>query len=462
MSASLNHPSSQRALITFIKRLHLLIGLFVGPFIFVAALTGTLYVLSPQIESRLYQEQLTTPSVGQAVSLAQQVNAARHSLDRPLTLQAVRPAIGSGYTTRVLFADPQLDRYRLRAVFVDPMTLAIRGELASYGTSGILPFRIALDFLHSDLLLGPLGRNYSELAASWMWLTALGGTFMWWRSRKQGQRRAYRIDASRHRYPSLRRQHNLLGLAILLGLIFFSATGLTWSKWAGDNIGQWRQTLGWVTPSLVTALPETHSSTRNNGHTEHQHSQPDHLLHYSDTLFDEMIQTARVAGIDAAKIEIRPASDREKAWVIMEIDRSWPTQVDSIAINPNTLSIVSQAKFDDYPLVAKLIRWGIDAHMGILFGLPNQLLLAAFGIALSVLIGLGYRMWWKKSTPLLGRNDTLIGSFFMLSFSLKIGVAIVLSALSCALPLLGISLLALLAYEFFRFYPLAKTPIDNS
>lgn len=43
-----------------------------------------------------------------------------------------------------------------------------------YGTSGILPLRTWLDYLHRNLLLGDVGRVYSELAASWLWVTALG------------------------------------------------------------------------------------------------------------------------------------------------------------------------------------------------------------------------------------------------------------------------------------------------
>jgi uncharacterized iron-regulated membrane protein len=46
--------------------------------------------------------------------------------------------------------------------------------------------------------------------------------------------------------------------------------------------------------------------------------------------------------------------------------------------------------------MAKLTRWGVDFHMGILFGLANQLLLIAFGLALCVLIIWGYRMWWMR------------------------------------------------------------------
>lgn len=35
-----------------LRRLHFYIGLFVGPFIFFAALTGTLYVATPQLKMR--------------------------------------------------------------------------------------------------------------------------------------------------------------------------------------------------------------------------------------------------------------------------------------------------------------------------------------------------------------------------------------------------------------------------
>lgn len=41
----INSPSNARGVIMeFFRRLHFYIGLFVGPFIFIAALTGALYV----------------------------------------------------------------------------------------------------------------------------------------------------------------------------------------------------------------------------------------------------------------------------------------------------------------------------------------------------------------------------------------------------------------------------------
>ncbi|MEX0631366.1 PepSY domain-containing protein [Serratia ureilytica] len=75
-----------------------------------------------------------------------------------------------------------------------------------------------------------------------------------------------------------------------------------------------------------------------------------------------------------------PAERRGQSRTVTEVDRSWPTQVDAVAIAPQSFAVVDQVRFDTFPLIAKLTRWGIDAHMGILFGLPNQLLLAAFGL----------------------------------------------------------------------------------
>ncbi|MEU4932328.1 PepSY domain-containing protein [Streptomyces yokosukanensis] len=46
------------------------------------------------------------------------------------------------------------------------------------------------------------------------------------------------------------------------------------------------------------------------------------------------------------------------------------------------------------PVRAKLTRWGIDLHTGVLFGLVNQIALALLAFALILQIVWGYRMWW--------------------------------------------------------------------
>ena len=50
--------TSRAAWLNLLRRLHFYIGLFIGPFIFVAALTGTLYVATLQLENWLYHDAL--------------------------------------------------------------------------------------------------------------------------------------------------------------------------------------------------------------------------------------------------------------------------------------------------------------------------------------------------------------------------------------------------------------------
>ena len=425
----LNHKTARpNALLMLITRLHFYIGLFIGPFIFVAALTGTLYVLTPQIEHAMYKEALTTQSVGQSQPLAAQIAAAKQSLPKALTLFAVRPAPEKDDTTRIMFLDATTDS-GARAVFIDPVTLAVKGDMAVYGTSGILPFRMTLDFLHRQLLLGEFGRNYSELAASWLWIVALGGFFLWFKGGKKNKANV----ASRTPYLKTRKNHSQLGLVLLIGLLFFSATGLTWSKWAGGNISTVRQALGWYTPSPNMSLPNT-DATKN-----------------TDQLFDQILATARNAGIDANKIEIKPPRKANQAWFVREIDRSWPTQVDSVTINPTNMKVISRADFATFPIVAKLIRWGIDFHMGILFGVVNQVVLVFFGLGLCTMVVWGYMMWWRRRPAPGATSKPLLEAWNNLGAGTKVITLAIAIALGVSLPAMGVSLLCFLLIDLVRW-----------
>ena len=83
-------------------------------------------------------------------------------------------------------------------VFVDPYTRQVRGALTTYGEW--LPVRAWIDELHRNLHVGAFGRKYSELAASWLWVVALGGLVLWIarvRQRRQSARRLVVPDRSK-------------------------------------------------------------------------------------------------------------------------------------------------------------------------------------------------------------------------------------------------------------------------
>ncbi|MEQ9943179.1 PepSY-associated TM helix domain-containing protein [Pectobacterium aroidearum] len=469
---AVDNVSPRAAIVALFIRLHFYIGIFVGPFIFVAALTGTLYVLTPQIENRLYSHQLFTQSQGTPHPLADQIRAAQAGLvhHQDAKLLAIRPASAAGETTRVMFALPELGPSESRAIFIDPVSLENRGSEIVYGTSGILPFRTWLDYLHRGLLLGDIGRNYSELAASWLWVAALGGIVIWWSTRHVSsaakRRKLKNSQTTAAKTQRLRHWHATMGLSLVLGLLFFSATGLTWSQWAGSNISVARTALGWQTPSVKTQLPAPMShhdmmhghdmAMATDEHAEHHASMPmGDVDASSPTLFDEVLAAARHAGIDANKIEIRPATQPHRAWTVSEIDRAWPTQVDAVSINPDTLDVVDKTDFNTFPLAAKLTRWGVDAHMGVLFGLPNQLILAAFGLGLCAMIVWGYRMWWirrPKSRHSVNPVNTLTAAWLAVPVFQRVLIALITLLLAVSLPVMGISLLIFLLIDTVRWY----------
>ena len=531
-AAAVPPASAPSTLAAFIMRLHFYAGLFAAPFILVAAITGVLYVLTPQIENRLYADALYTAPGAVPRPLVEQIAVARGAVAADARVFAVRPAPGPDRTTRVMFSQQGLGEGEHRAIFIDPATLEIKGDLAVYGTSGTLPFRTALVHLHRDLMLGDVGRNYSELAASWLWFTALGGVILWVRRRRQqpaavparavtraaagaataaatgeagaasGAGGVAAAAAARgSRRDRLRRWHGMLGVWIAIGLFFLSATGLTWSRWAGERIDAARAQWGWVTPALSTDLRPGATADASGDHADHGHmtmtaavpepdpvpvpvaaaASPASASAESSALaasapippapsarwgadateampFDGVLHAARAAGIDAGEIEIRAPRKPDQAWVVREVDRAWPTQVDAVAIDGRDMAVVSRADFAGFPLVAKLIRWGIDAHMGILFGVMNQLIMAACGIALSVMIVLGYAMWWRRRPQAGAGVLTVTRAWRQLPRAQRWTAVTIAALLGWCLPLMGLSLLVFMLVDVLRWQLARRRP----
>ena len=100
-------------------------------------------------------------------------------------------------TPRILFAADGLQESESRAIFVDPVSGEVRGDMTVYGTSGALPLRTAIDHFHRGLGPGDVARLYSELAASWLGLVLLPGPAPWvvrWRpGRRTPARESTRI-----------------------------------------------------------------------------------------------------------------------------------------------------------------------------------------------------------------------------------------------------------------------------
>ncbi len=416
-----------------VLRLHFYAGVVVAPFLLVAALTGLLYAASFQAEKIVYDHELTVPAGDRALPVSEQVAAAREAHPDG-TIAAVRPSPEADATTRVMLSGiPGVDPGHTLAVFVDPYTGEVRGELEQYGSSGALPLRTWIDEFHRDLHLGESGRLYSEFAASWLWVIAGGGLVLWF-SRRRALRKV-RGTAGRRRTLGL---HGAVGAWAAIGFVFLSATGLTWSTYAGANIGDLRTSLGQETPSVSAAAGGEHE-----GHGPAAGPAGDAAHGVG---LDKVLAAARAEGLDDP-VEVVPPADETSAYVVRQVQRSWPEKQDSVAVDPATGEVTDVVRFADYPVLAKLTRWGIDLHTGSLFGLPNQIALMALASALVLLILWGYRMWWQRGRGSAFGRPVPRGAWQQVPPYVLVPLLALIAILGYFVPLLGLPLAVFLAVD---------------
>lgn len=189
-----NHPSPSRQTSRLLTRLHFFAGILCAPFILVAAVSGLLYAVAPTVEQVVYHDLLTATATDEhptAEAVSAQVEAAREKYP-DLALAGIRLG-DAGETTRVLFTDSELPESTLRAVFIDPYSGDVKGDSTQYGSSASLPLRQWISDGHRNLWLGENGRLYSELAASWLGVLAVGGVIVLWRRQRKGSGTGSRV-----------------------------------------------------------------------------------------------------------------------------------------------------------------------------------------------------------------------------------------------------------------------------
>jgi uncharacterized iron-regulated membrane protein len=404
--ASGRSPRNSRQTSRLLTRLHFFAGIICAPLILVAAVTGLFYAVAPTVEQVNNHDMLTAPEQhGVAVPVSEQVATAQETYP-DLALAGIRLG-DADETTRVLFNDPGLPESTLRVVFVDPYTGEITGDTTQYGSSAALPFRQWISDGHRNLWLGEPGRLYSETAASWLGVLAVGGVVILWRRQRKSDNRVagmFRRDgAGRTR---MMRRHGATGTVIAVGLVFLTVTGLTWSSVAGANITELRQNLSWTEPAVSTTLTGAARSDNSDhaahaahaGHGGHAgHSMTSATDTDTGTDPDAVDRVAATARRDLrTPVTLTPPTAEGEAWQAAENRASWRFTTDAVAVDGATGRVTDRLDSTDWPLAAQVSAWLIQLHMGTLLGLPNQIILALLAAAVIVMVVRGYAMWWMR------------------------------------------------------------------
>jgi uncharacterized iron-regulated membrane protein len=407
------------------RRLHFMAGIVVAPFLLVLCLTGLVYVFSPQIHDGLYHAQLYVAEVGGTRRpVAEQVAAALTAHPEGRLAAVITPS-DVDRTTRVVLSVPGSES---RAVFVDPYTNYINGELTTTGNH-LLPANTWLRQLHGNLHLGEPGRIYAELAASWLPIIIVGGLVLWL---MQPSRRR-RITARRLLVPSLRGVgwsrlrdvHGPLGLWLTVGLLVVAVSGLAMSQFAGGRDDRSTDPSRMDTPTLAEKpVPVPGADAEQVG-------------------IDRVIAASGLTG----ELLVTPPSGPGDGYTVAERAPGLPIHKNRVAIDPYTAEVTERVGWQDYSLPAKLRTLGVEFHTGTLFGLANQIVVALLAIGLIVLILLGYRMWWVKN-PYQGRwSQAPPPTWRQLSRrALLLGLAVV-AALTWLMPVFGASLAVFVAAD---------------
>ena len=412
-----------------VLRLHFFVGVLVAPFLLVVALTGLAYVFTPQLDDLVYSAQLHATDPDAAPRPLDEQVAAAVATDPGGPLNSVIVPVDPTRTTSVVFDVPGLAEDVQRTVYVDPSTAQVRGALDTW--FGSTPLQTTLDGLHRHLLLGEPGRLYSEFAASWLPVLVIGGLALWF-GRRRARRRALVVPpvGARPGRGRLRGWHATTGVWMTVGLLFISVTGLTWSAHAGERFTAVVTSLQGTSPSLAAESVPVRAGV-------------------APITVGQAVERGRAAGLRDRLSVVVPAEPGQPFQVSEDAD-TWPVQRDALALDPYSGAVTESVAWADYPFLAKLTTIGILGHMGLLFGVANQIPLAALALGLLCVLFWGYRMAWLRRP--MARTGRLAapaprGTLRELSQPVAFGVVLAAVAVGWLVPVLGVSLLLFLAVD---------------
>lgn len=392
-------------------RVHWWAALVATPFALLAALTGLLYVFTPQIEQRLYGHMEQVAPVAQARPLDQLVAAAQAAAPAGMELKQVVVPAANSEALKVIFApaaggaDPHAHHHGgqhgagmgagAAAQTAAPASTAMAatkpaaakrsgfglpaGALTVYvdPASGLITGTLANDqrfsqwakHLHSRLLQGEGWRWMIELGASWMMVMLITGVALWWptaRWPRTGLRgRAF-----------WREWHTFAGVALGIISLVILATGLTWSKYAGEQVRALRDLTGQAPPQMPAGL-----------HSQRQ---------------SEAVPLGWQAALDAARriapaasLQLTPPRNPDGIWRISMADRTQPALRFEAALDAYSGQPLYTSDWSQQTAFGKATAIGIPFHRGE-FGWWNQALLLVFGLGVLFSLLSGWLMYFKR------------------------------------------------------------------
>lgn len=348
-------------------RWHFLAGLAACPVILVLAVTGAAYVFQPELETAVYADLREVTPRGERKPLDELV-ASFPADCRPGWMDVpTRPAMpvrvwcpGDGKPSA--FVDPYTGAYLGREVWDDTV------------------FGLLLK-IHWELLLGERGRLVVEWATSWTIVLLFSGAYLWWPSRRRGGKWWPRQGVAPRQ--KLRDLHAVFGAYMVPALFILSATGLFWTRLAGEE--RWAKI---ASDSADEVWEKQPASTVPPGAT------PAARIGYDRALV--------AAGYDirtddiGLSISINDRPDAAYLIYATDLDHAAPWRAEIRFVDAYGGTLLQTTGWDDRSLLNKIGQSGYSIHVGAIAGWPGRILALVAALVLAALTITGPWMWWKR------------------------------------------------------------------
>ncbi len=420
-------------------RWHFYAGLFCMPFVIWLALTGSIYLFKPQIESWLERPYDHLTMAGPAQPPSAQVKAALAAVPGTVLRAYELPQTPSS-AARVIVSQG----VRQVRVYVHPDTLQVLKVLNEDDRLMRTIFR-----MHGELLLGDRGSNLVELAASWTIVMLITGLFLWWPRGAVGLAGVLWPRLGGGPRQAWRDVHAVTGIWISLFALVLLLTGLPWAKNWGGYLKEVRRLTGtsvasqdWTNgrSSELALRREQDAATRaaeTDAHAGHagmgMASMPGMSMavdHYAP--LDLMVPAVTALQL-SPPVLISPPGGKQGRWTGKSDTPNRPQRVD-LTLDARTGRIVTRTDFAQRHWIDRIIGTGVAAHEGQLFGWINQALGVVTALGLVTLSGSALVLWWRR------RPEGQLGAPQALTERRVGGGLLVAAGLLCLyLPLLTLS-----------------------
>ena len=439
-----------------IWRWHFFAGLACVPFILSLAITGSLYLFHQQIDDLVYARQMVRDPQGASLAPL----APSRLIERARRAHPGQPAAFVAADAR---HNAQVDLRRpdgsVLQVFLDPASGRVAGSIAEDER-----LMTTIKHIHSLAVAGTAGRALIEIVAGWIIVLMASGAYLWWpRGRSAGVLSIRPGARGRTWWRDLHAVTGAFGGVIVL---FLALTGMPWSVVWGQNVNAWLTGQGLGVPAgMWTGVPASRLPAQALGalpwaqqqaplpastdpHAAHRAmaggaAMPAHEPVAADAAAmspDAIVARLAALGMDGGYRLVLP---RDAAGVYSAI-RS-PGQVGGqrvVHLDQYSGKVLMDLGHADMGAAARVTEWGVSVHQGGEYGTPNLLVMLAGCLAVVALCVSGVAAWWKRrpagrlAAPARRDGDRLAR-----------GVIAIAVVPGCVFPLLGASMLAVLALD---------------